>query len=126
MGGRRGNSVGGLDKGLGGAWAPEQPPQLGGKKEKTVGTFARMENGMVRLRYRRRPTPTTSYEPRMIRSDAALRQVSARRNCYAVRRTARSVRSSVCLRLSRKPPKSLRQAEISALASAPRWRAARL
>src|SRR5260370_38294152 len=104
MGGRRGNSVGGLDKGLGGAWAPQQPPQLGAKTEKTVGTFAPMENGMVRLRYRRRPTPTTSYEPRMIRSDAPFRQASARRNCYGGRAMPRGAESSDCVRLSGKPP----------------------
>ncbi len=64
------NMFDGLTKALAWPSAPQPPPQLGAKTEKTVRTFAPMENGMVRLRYRRRPTPTTSYEPRIIRSDA--------------------------------------------------------
>src|SRR5260370_21647724 len=41
------------------AWpsAPQPPPQLGTKTEKTVRTFAPTENGMVRLRLPQAPNP---------------------------------------------------------------------
>jgi hypothetical protein len=51
------NMFDGLTKALAWPSAPQPPPQLGAKTERTVRTFAPTENGMVRLRSPQAPDP---------------------------------------------------------------------